>query len=59
MFVLEDLIQGEVFTCMVCEKKCDVTQGSWPQKDFEQNDMMDADWNDRTRDEFVCYDCIE
>lgn len=44
---------------MYCQKKFDVTQGTWPQNDFEGNPIFDADLNNRSREEFVCYDCAE
>lgn len=44
---------------MYCQKKFDVTQGTWPQNDFDGNPVFNADLNDRSSFEFVCYDCAE
>lgn len=55
----KDELDKEIFTCMYCQKQFDVTQGTWPQNDFDGNPVLNADLNDRSRNEFVCYDCAE
>lgn len=55
----EDLLANDVFVCMYCKMEFDVTQGTWPQNNYEHEPMMNADLNDRTREEFVCYECCD
>ena len=52
-------LENEVFICMHCQKEFGVEEGTWPQLNFEQEFVMDADLNNRTREEFVCYDCLD
>lgn len=55
----KDELSQEVFTCMWCNKQCGAEEGTWPQIDLDGEIITDADRNDRTRDEFVCYDCLD
>lgn len=52
-------LDSEEYTCMYCQKQFNSTQGTWPQNDFDGNPVFNADLNNRSRDEFVCYDCAE
>jgi len=58
---MEDQLKNEVFTCMYCQKQFDITQGTFPQRSTEdgQPPMLDADYNTREKEEFVCYDCCD
>lgn len=59
---MDDELDKEMFTCMVCHKQFDHTQGTWPQRilgDENGDYSMDADHNTREGFEFVCYDCLE
>ncbi len=52
-------LEDEEFICMWCQKEFDFTQGTWPQCYIGSEELnLNADVNDRTREEFVCYDCI-
>jgi hypothetical protein len=55
----EDELDKELFTCMYCQKQFRAIDGTWPQNDFEGNPIIETDNNNRSREEFVCYDCIE
>lgn len=54
---IKDELDKIKFTCMVCRGKFSVTQGTWPQYLPNGDPMMDADHNNRSPEEFVCYDC--
>ena len=54
-----DELDKETFTCMYCQKEFNATQGTWPQNDFDGNHVLNADLNNRSAHEFVCYDCAE
>lgn len=59
-----DRIEDEEYICMWCQGKFDFTQGTWPQRYYigEENEdefNPNSDINDRTREEFVCYDCLD
>jgi len=51
----EDELKDEVFICMDCGKKCNVTEGTWPE--YYKDVPVDIDDNTRATHEFVCYDC--
>lgn len=56
---MEDELSKEIFTCMDCQKQFDCTQGTWPQKYAVSGEYnLDADNNNRSGSEFVCYDCL-
>ena len=53
-----DELDNEIFTCMYCKKECSVMEGTWPQDFTDGTPNINADDNDRNRNEFVCYDCL-
>ena len=55
----EDELSKEIFICMYCGGKYHIEEGTFPQQDYDGNDMMDADFNNRSANEFVCYDCLD
>lgn len=56
---MEAQLDNEIFTCMYCKKQFNAIEGTWPQNDTEGNPMINADLNDRSRQEFSCYDCVD
>jgi hypothetical protein len=54
---MEDLLSKEMFVCSLCGESFPADYGTWPQYNDEQEEVLDADLNNRSRDEFVCYDC--
>lgn len=58
-----DLLDEEMFTCMVCENQFDHTQGTWPENYSDGTPKIILEWcdeeNTRSNFEFVCYDCLE
>jgi len=57
--VIQDLLEEEVQVCMWCGKVCTSKDGTWPQNNYAGEAVMDADLNNREKEEFVCYDCLE
>ena len=54
----KDELQGQIFICMDCSGVFTIEQGTFPQYSSEGEMIMDEN-NNRTREEFVCYDCCE
>lgn len=54
-----DALEEYIFTCMCCGGSFKVTEGTWPQNDINGHPMLNADYNDRAINEFVCYDCAD
>ncbi len=55
---MTDELDGQIFTCMNCDKKFSIKEGTFPQYNFSGEMVMD-DNNNRSVDEFVCYDCCD
>ena len=52
-----DNLDNEKFTCMDCKGIFSITEGTFPQNDFDGTPIIETDFNNRIRSEFVCYDC--